>query len=121
MKATSILLFALLTVSPLFGQDVNRAQLAIFGKLPEVFESEKNPLTQEKIDLGRKLYYEPRLSKAQEISCNSCHDLASYGVDNLDFSIGHLEHRTGRNSPTVLNAAGHLTQCWDGRAPDVEE
>lgn len=121
MKLPAYLLAAAVLASPVLAQDVNRAQLAIFGKLPEVFESETNPLTEEKIELGRMLYYEARLSKAQEISCNSCHDLATYGVDNLDFSIGHLDHRTGRNSPTVMNAAGHITQFWDGRAPDVEE
>ncbi len=102
------------------GQEINRAQLAIFGKLPEAFENPANPLTGAKIALGRMLYYEPRLSKAQEISCNSCHGLDNFGVDGLDFSIGHLEHKTGRNSPTVYNAAGHIAQFWDGRAADVE-
>ena len=103
-------------------QEFNKGQLAIFGaELPAAFESKENPLTEEKIDLGRMLYYEPRLSLSQEISCNSCHGLDNFGVDNKDFSDGHAGHKTGRNSPTTLNAAAHVAQFWDGRAPDVEE
>jgi cytochrome c peroxidase len=66
------------------------------------------------------LYYEPRLSRSQDISCNSCHDLASYGVDNQPTSDGFKGQMGDRNSPTVYNAARHLAQFWDGRAPDVE-
>jgi cytochrome c peroxidase len=73
------------------------------------------------IDLGRALYYEKRLSKNHDISCNSCHDLAKFGVDNEPTSPGHKGVRGGRNSPTSLNAALHVAQFWDGRAKDVEE
>ncbi len=121
MKKIALILPVLAFAGILHAEEVNRAQLAIFGKLPEVFENPANPLTEGKIDLGRMLYYEPRLSKAQEISCNSCHGLDTYGVDNVAFSVGHLDHLTGRNSPTVMNAAGHIAQFWDGRAADVEE
>ncbi|MFO0657467.1 MAG: cytochrome c peroxidase [Polyangia bacterium] len=54
-------------------------------------------------------------------SCNSCHDLAKYGVDGAKFSSGHKKQLGGRNAPTVYNAAGHVAQFWDGRAKDVEE
>ena len=67
------------------------------------------------------LYYEPRLSKSQEISCNSCHLLDQYGVDGQPTSDGHKGQAGDRNSPTVYNAAGHFVQFWDGRAADVEE
>ncbi len=119
----SFVLFFILGLSPslLPGQEVDRAQLAIFGSLPEVWENPANPLTPEKIDLGRKLYYEHRLSLSQEISCNSCHMLDRFGVDNKPFSDGHAGAKTGRNSPTVYNAAAHIAQFWDGRAADVEE
>lgn len=73
------------------------------------------------IDLGRALYYEKRLSKNHDISCNSCHDLATFGVDNEPTSPGHKGVRGGRNSPTSVNAALHIAQFWDGRAKDVEE
>ena len=66
------------------------------------------------------LFFEPRLSKSQKISCNSCHDLATYGVDNQPTSDGHKGQMGDRNSPTVYNAAAHFAQFWDGRAADVE-
>lgn len=87
--------------------------------LPE-FTGE-NPLTDAKVALGKTLYYDKRLSKDGNISCNSCHNLKSHGVDNLPFSPGDAGELGGRNSPTVLNAAFHTSQFWDGRAKDVEE
>ncbi len=99
---------------------VNPAQLELFQPLPDAMLSAANPLSEEKIALGRMLYYEPRLSKSQELACNSCHKLNSYGVDNEPTSEGHKGQRGDRNSPTVYNAAGHFVQFWDGRAPDVE-
>ena len=93
----------------------------ILGSLPDEAVSESNPITDEKIALGRMLYYDPRFSKAQQLSCNSCHSLATAGVDNQPTSLGHRGQRGTRNSPTVYNAAFHIAQFWDGRAPDVEE
>lgn len=95
-------------------------QVKVFAPLPEVMESAKNPLTEEKIVLGRILYYDPRLSMGQEIACNTCHQLDKYGVDNEPTSPGHKGVRGDRNSPTVYNAAAHFSQFWDGREPDVE-
>jgi cytochrome c peroxidase len=66
------------------------------------------------------LYYDPRLSKNHDISCNSCHLLDAYGVDGQPTSPGHRGQRGDRNSPTVYNAAIHVAQFWDGREPDVE-
>lgn len=91
-----------------------------FKPLPDVAEPEDYELTAEKVNLGKKLFYDPRLSKSGIISCNSCHNLASSGVDNLQASIGHSWQTGARNSPTVLNAALHKTQFWDGRSPHVE-
>ena len=98
----------------------SRAQ-QIFGVLPSEAVSETNPLTEPKVELGRMLYYETRLSKNHDIACNSCHLLSDYGVDNEPTSTGHRGQRGGRNSPTVYNAAFHIAQFWDGRAADVEE
>ena len=92
-----------------------------FRALPEEFTKAENPLTDAKIDLGRKLYYDTRLSLANDLSCNSCHLLDSYGVDAGPTSTGHVGQLGGRNSPTVYNAGGHLAQFWDGRAADLEE
>ncbi|HXN06057.1 MAG TPA: cytochrome-c peroxidase [Nitrospiria bacterium] len=74
-----------------------------------------------KVKLGKMLFFEPRLSKSAVISCNSCHNLATGGVDNLPTSIGHLGQFGPRNSPTVLNAGLQLAQFWDGRAASLED
>lgn len=95
--------------------------LLLFRPLPSVFPSKKNSLDDARIDLGRKLFYEPRLSKSGKFSCNSCHGLDTYGVDNKQFSDGHKGQKGDRNSPTVYNAALHVAQFWDGRSPDVED
>jgi len=80
-----------------------------------------NPMSAEKIELGKKLYFDPALSLSGNISCNSCHNLGNGGVDNQRFSIGHKWQRGGRNAPTVLNAALWESQFWDGRAPQLED
>ena len=100
---------------------IDPVKLRMFQPLPESIDSERNPATEEKIALGRMLYYEPRLSKGQDISCNSCHMLDKYGVDGQPTSDGHKGQKGERNSPTVYNAAGHFVQFWDGRVADVEE
>ena len=94
------------------------ANTALFQPLPKTFAHPDQ--TKEQEDLGRMLYYETRVSKNYDISCNSCHNLKTYGVDNQPTSPGHKGVRGGRNSPTSLNAAGHFAQFWDGREPDVE-
>ncbi len=102
-------------------EQIPAARLKLFKPLPAAMEAESNPLTEAKIELGRILYYENRISKSHEFSCNSCHLLDKYGVDNEPTSPGHKGLRGDRNSPTVYNAAGHFVQFWDGRAKDVEE
>lgn len=99
----------------------NAKALAVFGSLPGVADPEAYEMNLEMIDLGRMLFYEDRISISQTISCNSCHLLDNYGVDGLQFSLGHDGQPVTRNSPTVYNAALHLSQFWDGRAADVEE
>ncbi len=74
-----------------------------------------------KVELGKKLFFEPRLSKSGWITCNSCHNLSTGGTDNLPTSIGHKWFFGPINSPTVLNARFNLAQFWDGRAKDLME
>ncbi|ALG68616.1 cytochrome-c peroxidase [Beggiatoa leptomitoformis] len=71
-------------------------------------------------ELGKKLYFDPRLSKSGFISCNSCHNLSMGGTDNLTTSIGHNWQQGPINSPTVLNASMNIAQFWDGRAADLK-
>lgn len=98
---------------------VDKSELQLFAPLPSAVPASA-AVTEDAVTLGRMLYYEPRLSKSQTISCNSCHDLAKYGVDGQPTSDGHKGQKGDRNAPTVFNAAGHFVQFWDGRAPDVE-
>jgi cytochrome c peroxidase len=72
------------------------------------------------VELGKKLYFDPRLSKSGFISCNSCHNLSMGGTDNLKTSIGHNWQQGPINSPTVLNSSLNLAQFWDGRAADLK-
>lgn len=82
---------------------------------------ESNPQTPEKVELGKMLYFEPRLSSSGVISCASCHNLALGGDDGIPTSLGHEFLTGGRNAPTVLNAAFFSKQFWDGRAEGLEE
>ncbi len=93
----------------------------LFKPLPKQFDSKDNPITAEKVALGRQLYFEKRLSKNQDLSCNSCHLLSKYGVDGEPTSPGHKRQLGDRNSPTVFNAGNHIAQFWDGRAATLEE
>jgi cytochrome c peroxidase len=74
-----------------------------------------------KVELGKKLFFEPRLSKSGWITCNSCHNLSTGGADNLPTSIGHKWFFGPINSPTVLNARFNMAQFWDGRAKGLME
>jgi cytochrome c peroxidase len=80
-----------------------------------------NPTTAAKIELGKMLYFEPRLSATHSISCASCHNFGLGGADNSPTSAGFHGQRGGRNAPTVLNAVYNFAQFWDGRAKDLEE
>jgi len=91
-----------------------------FDQLPKLTENPENPITAEKVELGKLLYFDVRLSKDNTQSCNTCHNLNTYGVDNKAFSEGNDGGLGDRNSPTTLNAAYHMAQFWDGREPDVE-
>ncbi len=75
----------------------------------------------EKAELGKKLFFDPRLSRSGFISCNSCHNLSMGGADNLPTSIGDHWQQGPINSPTVLNASLNVAQFWDGRAADLKE
>ncbi|SMP06851.1 cytochrome c peroxidase [Desulfurobacterium pacificum] len=80
-----------------------------------------NSLTPVKVKLGKMLYYDPRLSRSNLISCNTCHNLAIGGDDNLKSSRGDHWRTGGRNAPTTLNSGFLRVQFWDGRAPTLEE
>ena len=92
-----------------------------FQPVPSVVPAVKNnAVTHEKVELGKMLFFEPRLSASGLISCNTCHNLGMGGDDNLETSIGHGWQKGPRNAPTVLNAVFNTAQFWDGRAEDLK-
>ncbi|MCA1974599.1 MAG: cytochrome-c peroxidase [Caenispirillum sp.] len=95
---------------------------ALFEPVPQVVPKVAgNAVTGEKVELGRMLFFDPRLSASQLLSCNTCHNLGMGGDDNLETSVGHGWQRGPRNAPTVLNAVFNVAQFWDGRAADLKE
>lgn len=100
---------------------LNALDLALFAPLPEPGLDLKRPEIRARVSLGRTLYHETLLSEGHDVSCNTCHPLNGYGADGRPRSFGDLGHTGGRNAPTVYNAAWHVAQFWDGRAPNLEE
>jgi cytochrome c peroxidase len=138
MKKLLILMLVTLTVACRQGsdQDKNASVKSVYTRedsalmdlaktyfkvLPKEAGTAENQVSDAKVHLGQVLFYDARLSKTGNNSCNSCHNLATYGVDNAPTSIGDAGKRGDRNSPTVFNAALHNMQFWDGRAATVEE
>lgn len=80
-----------------------------------------NPQTPAKIELGKTLYFDPRMSSSGTVSCNSCHNVMLSGDDNRATSVGVGGQLGGRSSPTVFNSAFLSVQFWDGRAASLEE
>lgn len=102
--------------------DVPKDYLNHFKPITQkVVDNPDNPVTPEKVKLGKMLYHDPRLSKSGLFSCNTCHNIATYGMSNLPVDIGHMWRLGPVNSGTVFNAAFYEAQFWDGRAKDLEE
>lgn len=80
-----------------------------------------NSMTPAKIELGKMLFFEPRISASGVISCATCHNPALGYTDRIPLAVGHDGQVGERNTPTVLNAAFYESQFWDGRAADLEE
>lgn len=109
------------SLSAVAADDLMVAAQARFKPIPREPPSlPGNPATPAKVELGKMLYFDPRLSASHAISCNSCHNVGLGGVDAEETSIGHHWQRGGRNAPTVLNSVFNTAQFWDGRAKDLE-
>jgi cytochrome c peroxidase len=101
--------FALLGGDAIASQDLRERAKQTFDVVPEtVAQVGENHVTPEKVELGKMLFFEPRLSSSHLISCNTCHNVGLGGDDNLPTSIGHGWQKGPRNSPTVFNA---FLQC----------
>lgn len=122
MKAIIAALAASLAVTAsAAGKDDLRAQArAAFKPIPAKAPALKdNPASPAKVELGKMLFFDRRLSASQLISCNGCHDVGLGGADLQETSVGHGWQKGPRNAPTVLNAVFNVAQFWDGRAPDL--
>jgi cytochrome c peroxidase len=118
---TSLFFLVLLALMLGTGSAADRAiYIEVPLGLPEVVALKDNPPTLAKVELGKMLYFDPRLSLSGELSCATCHN-PSLGYSNAaPVAVGHQHALGGRNAPTVLNAAFASTQFWDGRAPSLE-
>jgi hypothetical protein len=101
--------------------DLLKRALEVFIPIPSIAPAIKgNAVTHEKVELGKLLFFDPRLSASEVISCNSCHNLATGGVDAGPTSVGHGWQKGPRRAPTVYNAVFNVAQFWDGRAADLK-
>ena len=102
--------------------DLEKKAQALFKPIPHQLDIVKGTkITSELVELGKDLYFDPRLSKSKFISCNSCHNVGMGGADFQETAVGHGWQKGPRNSPTVLNSVFNIAQFWDGRAPDLKE
>ncbi len=102
-------------------EDLLEQAKGLFGPLPQVMASDKNPVTPEKVKLGKILFYETRISVDGTVSCARCHPVGLYAADGLRKSIGNNCKLNPRNAPTLLNAAGQISAHWIGNRTGVED
>jgi len=123
MKLLATVLCATTALAGVAGAETVREKAETFFKpLPSTVPALKdNRVTPEKVELGKALFFDPRISASGVFSCYSCHNLTTGGDDNMEVSVGHGWQKGPRNSPTVLNAVLNEAQFWDGRAADLAE
>ncbi len=102
-------------------EDLFKQAKQIFSPLPQMMGSEKNPITPEKVKLGKMLFYESRISVDGTVSCVKCHPFSLYGADGLKKSIGNNCKVNPRNAPTIFNAAAQISAHWIGNRTGVED
>lgn len=124
MKQHTIVLTIAISISAATAwgaDDTQKRAQGLFKPITAKAPTQKdNSATPAKVDLGKKLYFDPRLSASQLISCNTCHNVGLAGADLQETSIGHGWQKGPRNAPTVLNAVFNIAQFWDGRAEDLK-
>src|SRR5208337_3662342 len=116
---SAIFLFPLTAVAG----DLQHDAAALFQPIDSLSiasQVKNNEITPAKVELGRKLFFEPRLSKSQLLSCATCHNLSTGGVDAGPTSVGHGWQKGPRRAPSVLDAVFNVAQFWDGRAEDLK-
>jgi cytochrome c peroxidase len=102
------------------GKPLTAANAVPLG-LPPLEVPDDNPMTSEKVELGKLLYFDKRVSKDGTVSCATCHDPKLAWAEHTPVSDGISHQKGGRNAPSVINAAYATSQFWDGRAGSLEE
>lgn len=130
MKIITTIALSAICATSMFASLSNEAKKAGLKAIPEsqyelykVIDDPKDPITNKKVELGKKLYFDPRMSKSGLISCNTCHNLALGGADGVGAAIGHgwTANPHHLNSPTVYNSVFYKSQFWDGRSPHLAD
>ncbi len=116
-----VLSFAGIALASSGNEDLLKQAKQIFSPLPQVMTSEKNPISGQKVKLGKILFYETRISVDGTVSCSRCHPIGLYAADGLKKSIGNNCKLNPRNAPTLFNAAGQISAHWIGNRVDVED
>jgi cytochrome c peroxidase len=112
---------ALTVIHQASADDLQTRAQHLFKPIPETVPAvQDNVITPEKIELGKMLFFDPRLSASEIISCNSCHNLGTGGADAGPTSVGDGWQKGPRRAPTVFNAVFNIAQFWDGRAADLK-
>ncbi|CDN73010.1 cytochrome-c peroxidase [Elizabethkingia anophelis] len=91
------------------------------GPLADMQYPADNPYSEDKMELGKTLFFDPRLSKSGQIACASCHNPELGWADGNRVSFGHDRQNGTRNAPTLLNIGFAKTFFWDGRSATLEE
>ena len=131
MKLVKSLAICVLGTSSLFASSLmqkasDNGMMAIpaeKAELMKLIDDKNDPITKEKVELGKKLYFDPRISKSGIISCNTCHNVGLGGADGIPAAIGHgwTANPHHLNSPTVYNSVFFKSQFWDGRSPHLAD
>jgi cytochrome c peroxidase len=118
----SLIVMLLVTGPAQAADDLLTVARARFQPIPlKAPELPGNPATPARLELGRMLYFDPRVSAGRPGSCNSCHNVGLAGADGRETAIGHSWQKGGRNVPTAFNAVFNTARFWDGRAQDLDD
>ncbi len=132
MKLIKTLSIFALSASVMFASSslVTKAQNSGIKPIPQsqlellkLIDDKNDPITDEKVELGKKLYFDPRISKSGIISCNTCHNIGLGGADGVPAAVGHkwTANPHHLNSPTVYNSVFFDAQFWDGRSAHLAD
>ncbi len=121
LLTTCIVILAGVYIVRAAGDDLHREAMNNFSPLPDSIPTADNPITPQKVMLGKMLFYDTRISVDRTVSCFKCHWINLYGTDGLPKAIGNHYKLNPRNSPTVFNAAGQISQHWLGNRTTVED